>query len=526
MPATEIVNLDDYEQKKLTILTFEKYQAFATCFGFVLVVLVCALVLSKDAYDLYVILTDQSPNAAGGIRGDLFGLVGLLLCLVAVYARLYFSRAVEQVRPRSTRAIQIAAFAVLVAFAYAIYVIPDAWQDFVQAIVVAWNLYTAHWASILEVIAILALCCAQGGFGIIGPLRSMRTWRRLTERDKLFVREDSEKGFYRGRVLRTALSIPRITDLMPRRRFITTVEFVLANFFVTLSMFWIIVYAGFFAYRCLIVVAYYDDDVANPYVQATAVSHMLYSISISLLVFFVSPIIGGYLLTVAQFNVHWSITRLLEADGRAPILFLRAFKDDQVQLQNVKLSLLGRLGRWLDAIGNLDGLLLQEGSTYGPVVAIGNPGDKFPPYGAARGYFDDKTWRVAVADLAGNALAIVICLDRTEGVWWEVEHIARLGYLSKTLFLIHPKDSSEPENRALASDITNLLRPDTGTPAASPEHEIEAAGDARNDALLGFFFDEQGVMHAGRSTTFSRLAFLIQVRWFLRSKFGFAAVAA
>jgi hypothetical protein len=244
------------------------------------------------------------------------------------------------------------------------------------------------------------------------------------------------------------------------------------------------------------------------------------------LVYYVSPIIGGYILSFAQRNVHWSITQLLQADGRAPILFLRAFKDDQVQLQNVKLRLLGRLGRWLDAIANLDGLLLQEGTPYGPVVAIGNPNDRLPPYGAARGYFEDKTWRAAVADLAANALAIVICLDRTEGIRWEVEHIARLGYLAKTLFLIHPKDSAEPENRALADEITKKLTHDAGSPTVNLEHEIKAAGDAQNGTLLGFFFDEQGVMHAGRSTTFSRLAFVVQVRWFLRSKFGFAQIAA
>jgi hypothetical protein len=304
------------------------------------------------------------------------------------------------------------------------------------------------------------------------------------------------------------------------------IEFVLANFFFSLSIGWMVVYVAFLMYRVIVVFEFYNGMATAPYVRETAVSHMLYSLSTTFLVLYVAPIIGGYILTVAQRNVHWSITQLLEADGRAPILFLRAFKDDQVQLQNVKLNLLGRLGRWLDAVANLDGLLLQEGTPYGPVVAIGNPGDRFPPYGAARGYFDDKTWRAAVADLAGNALAIVICLDRTEGIWWEIGHIARLGYLSKTLFLIHPKDSSEPENRALADDVTKVLKPDAASAMTNLEYETELSADAQNGTLLGFFLDEKGVMHAGRSTTFSRLAYLIQVRWFLRLKFGFAQIAA
>jgi len=40
---------------------------------------------------------------------------------------------------------------------------------------------------------------------------------------------------------------------------------------------------------------------------------------------------------------------------------------------------------------------------FGPVVALGNPHDRFPPYGAARGYFDNKDWQQAVTNLARDA---------------------------------------------------------------------------------------------------------------------------
>ena len=51
----------------------------------------------------------------------------------------------------------------------------------------------------------------------------------------------------------------------------------------------------------------------------------------------------------------------------------------------------------------LDQVLLEEGTQYGPVVALGNPRDRFPPYGAARGYFDNKDWQQAVTNLARDA---------------------------------------------------------------------------------------------------------------------------
>jgi hypothetical protein len=251
---------------------------------------------------------------------------------------------------------------------------------------------------------------------------------------------------------------------------------------------------------------------------------MVYSLSATLLTYLMGAVIGGAMLTLAQRNVRWSINQLLEADHRAPILFLRAFNDDQVPLQNAKLTLQGRAGRWLESVANLDRLLVEEGTPYGPVVAIGNPRDKFPPYGAARGYFDEKTWKSAVADLADDALVIVICLDRTEGIWWEVEHIAKLGYLPKTLFLIHPRFGSTADNRALTDEIAAELKLEARFPPV-PRQGAEASGGAESAKVLGFFIDEQSLMHVGGSTTFSRLAFLIQVRWFLRSKLGLAKVA-
>ena len=80
-------------------------------------------------------------------------------------------------------------------------------------------------------------------------------------------------------------------------------------------------------------------------------------------------------------------------------------------------------------------MLLEEATPLGPVVALGNPSDAYPPYGAARGYFDNKDWQQAVTDLANSAAAIIICVDNTPNIWWEVEHILTNQHLNKTLIL-------------------------------------------------------------------------------------------
>lgn len=458
MTAPQIVDLDEYERKKLRMLIFEKFNALFMCFMFVVVVLYSALLLAGIAYDIYIVLTYRPPDAAAVIWGDLILLLMLSVVIFILYLGLYFSRASAQSRPRFIRWVRVLLLPIVLAVAYLIYTVAPLNQIFAFI----WRLYTAHWATTLEVIVVLIATAVSTP----AYFRGNRTMARLVERDKTFLREDPEGEFYRGRVVRTALGIPRIVDLMPRRRWLTSAQFVLANFFFTLSVGWMLVYVGFFSYRWIVVLEAYGGSVTHPYVQQTAVSHMLYSLVASLLAYCVPPLIGGYMLTAAQRNVRWSITQLLEADDRPPILFLRAFNDDQVQLQNVKLTLLGRAGRWLDGVSNLDRLLLDEGTPYGPVVAIGNPTDSFPPYGAARGYFDDKTWQAAVADLAGRARVIVVCLDRTEGIWWEVGHIAGLGYLSKTLFLLHPKYAAAHDNYALGDEVAKKLGQHTQDPSA------------------------------------------------------------
>jgi hypothetical protein len=511
----EIIDLDDYERRKLGILTFEKMNTLMFSFAFVIVLAFVAYALVDNLHDIYIIATTRPPRADRMLRARLLFLAQLPVLVLIVYAAVYYARASAQARPRPMRWARIAVVPFIVAVGWYIYVTPGL-QDLY---VFAWRLYTAHWATSLELVLFVVLGClaipAQ-----IKQLRGSLAMARMSEGDKIFLRDDAEQGFLRGRALRTLLGIPRIVDLMPRRRLLVSVAFVLANFFFALSLAWPIVYLVFFSYRWIVMMEYHGGALDDPYIADTAVMHLVASMSASVLAFVGGPFIGGHLLAFVRSNVRWSVDELLEADERAPILFLRAFKDDQVQLGDVKLTLIGRAGRWLEVFANLDRLLLEEATPYGPVVAIGNPSDRFPPYGAARGYFDDKTWQAAVSDLARRARAIVVCIDRTEGVWWEVGHIASLGYLAKTLFLVHPKYGAAPENPALAAEIARELRLADGLP------HLATVGEGRAPGLLGFFVDPDGRLRIGGSTTFSRLAFLIMVRWFLRTKLGFAGPAS
>jgi hypothetical protein len=151
------------------------------------------------------------------------------------------------------------------------------------------------------------------------------------------------------------------------------------------------------------------------------------------------------------------------------------------------------------------------------VVALGNPDDAIPPYGAARGYFDNETWQQAVARLAQASSAIIICLDDTDGIWWEVDQIAANNIVQKTLFLIHPRNSATAENENLIRKVARKL---ALSDDLKEEFFRQIDATPPQGRILGLFFDHHDSLKVARSATFSRIAFLMTLRWFVRTRFS------
>lgn len=131
----------------------------------------------------------------------------------------------------------------------------------------------------------------------------------------------------------------------------------------------------------------------------------------------------------------------------APILFLRSFKDDRLDFRRPWHDL---VGRWLDLWSfrrNADEVLIDEFAQYGPVIALGRPGEPAPPFGAQRRYTTDAEWQDVIADAARRARAIVVAAGDTAGLDWEYELIAREGLLDKTIILIPPARAGSGSTR-------------------------------------------------------------------------------
>jgi hypothetical protein len=122
-------------------------------------------------------------------------------------------------------------------------------------------------------------------------------------------------------------------------------------------------------------------------------------------------------------------------DPRPPIVLLRSFADDAQTLFPVQGYGLSR------TLNTLEHRLEIELRVYGPVVAIGRPGETLPPLGAAREYLAGESWRERVRDLIGQAQLVVVVLGASEGLVFEYELIAALAARQKLLLVIPPEEA-------------------------------------------------------------------------------------
>ena len=96
----------------------------------------------------------------------------------------------------------------------------------------------------------------------------------------------------------------------------------------------------------------------------------------------------------------------------------------------------------------------------------------------------------------------MICIDDTDGVWWEVEQLVG-RHLGKMLFLIHPRYASATENRELS---------------AKEAATCPIGGQSRLAPVIGFFRDQSGSLTILQTSTFSRFAYLLALRAFIRQR--------
>ncbi len=143
-------------------------------------------------------------------------------------------------------------------------------------------------------------------------------------------------------------------------------------------------------------------------------------------------------------------------DPRRPILYLRPFNLDGMDMTQQQQSKLARLMRLDSLYSSLDDAVLSEAHSYGPVLAIGKPGEPMPPLGAARRYVSDDIWQEVVKDLARSASFVILTVDDTDGVKWEIDMIFQQTMADKVLFLTSPELGKDKTNAIFSSLVERL----------------------------------------------------------------------
>ena len=142
-----------------------------------------------------------------------------------------------------------------------------------------------------------------------------------------------------------------------------------------------------------------------------------------------------------------SVADIRKADTRAPVLFLRSFKDDELKLAPV-----ARFNLWTVFEAHktdkghdftLEEAIAEALQEYGPVIALSQPGQPLPPLGAARENLSGDRWQEVIDRYLVEARWIVAIIATSPGLRWEFERIIDSGAVGKLLLVFPPVD--EPE---------------------------------------------------------------------------------
>lgn len=133
------------------------------------------------------------------------------------------------------------------------------------------------------------------------------------------------------------------------------------------------------------------------------------------------------------------------------ILLLRAFKGDARHTRN----------RGLLQPITLEGTVVHMLERYARVVAVADPGNGSQPVGAERVPLAMAEWQRRVLTLMDKAAAIVIALDESPGIVWELERAMEGERLKKTIFVAWSGEHGWPKGpwadfaRHLETDVTD-----------------------------------------------------------------------
>jgi len=166
-------------------------------------------------------------------------------------------------------------------------------------------------------------------------------------------------------------------------------------------------------------------------------------------IYFVLNIFYGFIYYRSRQISKLSIDKALKKDNRDHILYLRSFLYDNLKVYNVFSSKLFDIE---DNYKSLMGSLFEEEivskfSKLGPVISIGSIEDKYKDnLGAYRVKTDNSIWQKTVIEKAKSAKYVVILVNSTPSLLWEINELPKTIDSKKFIFLIPPQKIMKEKN--------------------------------------------------------------------------------
>ena len=153
------------------------------------------------------------------------------------------------------------------------------------------------------------------------------------------------------------------------------------------------------------------------------------------------------------------VSDVLTRPGDPFVLYLRPFDLDDVVLPKPRLSLGNRLFSFRPYPVRIEEELFDVADGFRPLIAVGKPGTAGRLEGgvAYRTYLPDSEWQGFVADRIRRADHVVMVIENTPGVQWEIEQVVAQGAARKTLFLFPPQAASAANWPAAGANVLRAL---------------------------------------------------------------------
>jgi len=154
-----------------------------------------------------------------------------------------------------------------------------------------------------------------------------------------------------------------------------------------------------------------------------------------------------YFFTKAKRTAALRLEQARERDHRRPVLLLRSFQDDLTPVARKLPFTSFQSSDFYSRAWTLEESIEKTLWAYGPVIAIGRPGEKMPPAGAAREYVSNDEWQDRVKDYISDAQLVAVIVGKTAGLDWEYQQLTLMKAWTKLVLLFPPVAETELRTR-------------------------------------------------------------------------------